>query len=418
MQNFQSSIDLYFALLREAESEGNNPEKDDVKRILESMKGELIVRGNSPLLDLCLHECEIFCEENNISFQKNERLKFLEIQEIESPKKISVCSARAMILFLALYISGSSLDETLDRYFTGIFTDYTVEDKSDLNMERISFEVSKIDEEIQAQREKKHEEIISPSDSKAEEIVSQAEAEAEAEEIVGQAEAEAEKPVSQAKAEAEEIVSQAKAEAEEIVSQAKSEAEEIISRATQNARDIRTRAYDEAERESARGRKEYIDSETEKHNQEYESSKQKLKQEFDLVKNSLLQANTVMKQLEEAAHETDSMKAFNSLSELFNLVADLRESEFKISQQKEDEDIRRTVANLDEILSMITIILSDYGINAIISSPGDSYSPKYHAVKNAGLNFNGATVKKSVRTGFAFGNQVLQKEQIEILIND
>lgn len=65
---------------------------------------------------------------------------------------------------------------------------------------------------------------------------------------------------------------------------------------------------------------------------------------------------------------------------------------------------------------MIIEYMAEYGIQSISSMPGDKFSPKYHTIGTGNQQFDprSASIKVSKRTGFLWGEQVLQKEQVEI----
>ena len=101
---------------------------------------------------------------------------------------------------------------------------------------------------------------------------------------------------------------------------------------------------------------------------------------------------------------------------MFNLIADSKESAFDLARQNRDQDLENTAYNMDVFLDMIIEYMEEYGIKPIVSSPGDKFSSKYHTtgVSNQQFDPRSTFIKASRRTGFLWGEQVLQKEQVEI----
>ena len=105
----------------------------------------------------------------------------------------------------------------------------------------------------------------------------------------------------------------------------------------------------------------------------------------------------------------------NTYIELFNLILDNLRSHEPKAKAAQSQDYYNAVANYEDYLDTIVDTLADFGIEEISSNEGSPFDGKIHDVKNT-RNFSPkfATVKKSLRTGFRYGDLILQKEQVEV----
>ena len=87
-----------------------------------------------------------------------------------------------------------------------------------------------------------------------------------------------------------------------------------------------------------------------------------------------------------------------------------------LARENNDQNLENVAYNMDVFLDMIIEYMAEYGIQSITSMPGDNFLPKYHTVGISNQQFDprSASIKVSKRTGFLWGEQVLQKEQVEI----
>ena len=141
-----------------------------------------------------------------------------------------------------------------------------------------------------------------------------------------------------------------------------------------------------------------------------------------VLQQTLKEINSQMKQVGEQSRKLDAIiteesirKAHINLIELYNLIADTRDSQMKRVSDTQNEDLKNSVFNLDVFLDMIEEYLADYGIVTISTEPDTAFNATYHAVPQTmkGYNLQSLVVRSSVRKGFAWGNQVLQKERVE-----
>lgn len=140
------------------------------------------------------------------------------------------------------------------------------------------------------------------------------------------------------------------------------------------------------------------------------------------LQQTLQEINTQMKLVGEQTRKLDTFvteesirKAHINLIELYNLIADTRDSQMERIHDTQNEDLKNSVFNLDVFLDMIAEYLADYGIVTISTEPNSTFNATYHAVPQTMKDYNPQSliVRRSVRKGFAWGEQVLQKERVE-----
>lgn len=143
---------------------------------------------------------------------------------------------------------------------------------------------------------------------------------------------------------------------------------------------------------------------------------------LDLQK-KLQEINMQMKQVSEQTRRIDSFltedsvrKAHINLLELYNLIADIRDSQKIMAEETQNVELETSAYNLEMFLDMISDYLAGYGIRTISTEPGAAFNVTYHAVPRMMKVYDPKTlvVSRSVRNGFAWGEQVLQKEQVEV----
>jgi len=101
--------------------------------------------------------------------------------------------------------------------------------------------------------------------------------------------------------------------------------------------------------------------------------------------------------------------------DLFNLIADNFDSHAPKAEQSQNRDYRAAVDNCKDYLEMIIDALAEFGVDEISSADGTPFDGKIHDVRNTKMfSPRLATVKKSLRPGFKFGERVLQKEAVEV----
>jgi len=101
--------------------------------------------------------------------------------------------------------------------------------------------------------------------------------------------------------------------------------------------------------------------------------------------------------------------------EIFNLIVDNFAWHAPRAEAAQNKNYYDAVENYKVYLEMIIDALADFGIEEISSNDGAKFDSKIHDVKNT-KNFYPptATIKKSLRAGFRYGNLILQKEEVEV----
>ena len=137
-----------------------------------------------------------------------------------------------------------------------------------------------------------------------------------------------------------------------------------------------------------------------------------------------------MNGLEQKVTSENTRRASSQLLDLFNLIADYRDSvisamnELPESQdgsgtdinERDAEDEREVmIDNLLAFMDMISEYLDEYGVSTIRSESGTPFDGKYHEAEGSGMfDPRRAVVGCSLRRGFCWGGQVLQKERIRL----
>lgn len=137
---------------------------------------------------------------------------------------------------------------------------------------------------------------------------------------------------------------------------------------------------------------------------------------FSEVRVALQEANDRMRRIEESVSTAMARKVSLQFLELFNLIADTKESTLALARQNMDVDLEKAAHNMGVFLDMIAEDLLSHGVRSVVSQPGGSFLVKYHEQVNGDPQFDprNAVVKASIRMGFLWGDRVLQKERVEI----
>ena len=105
----------------------------------------------------------------------------------------------------------------------------------------------------------------------------------------------------------------------------------------------------------------------------------------------------------------------NNLIELYDLIYDGFNYHNPRGRTSGDLNYCNSVANYQVYMDVITDALADFGVEEIKSIPADSFDGRIHEVRNTS-NFTPriSTIKTTVRSGFRYGDIVLQKEWVEV----
>lgn len=395
-----SAFDLYNAYGRKILSSEYRLKKSDVEQLLECIKRELLIAGRSSLIDVACLSCKNFFLTHRMPVYKFEPASFL-ISDLGRYEKIPAFDAWYIIIFLSGYLTSGEIAGDIERFLPYFFDGYkpkpTRPGELREALQKIDAEVRKCRGEmydfcssrsVDPEGSSLHESVPAVDKKRAEDYLATAKADIEKEKVA--------------------ILDSARKQAEK-------ERQEIIDAAYEEEKKIIQRASAEAEKKISISKKRIAEAIEENQNN-FAMEAQLLQQGFSEVRSALFTANDMIKKLEDTVSESSIRKASNQLLELFNLIADTKDSTIDMARESDDQSLENAAYNMDVFLDMIIEYMAEYGIRPIASVQGDKYQPKYHAAGNGNQQFDprSALIKASKRTGFLWGEQVLQKEQVEI----
>lgn len=400
----KSSMDLYneFAKIAAARKlfSGYRLKKSDVEQLLECIKRELIISGRSPLIDAAYFSCESYFSTHRMPGCKFVTTSFV-VSDSGAYERIPTFDAWYIIIFLSGYLTSGEITGDIERFLPYFFDGYKPKPTRPGELREA---LQKIDAGVRGYRKSMYDfcssRSVAPERSSSHESVPTADKK-RAEDYLATAKADIEK-------EKVAILDSARKQAEK-------ERQEIIDAAYEEEKKIIQRASAETEKKISIAKKRIAEAIEENQNN-FAMEAQLLQQGFSEVRSALLTANDMIKKLEDTASESSIRKASNQLLELFNLIADTKDSTIDLARESDDQSLENAAYNMDVFLDMIIEYMAEYGIRPIASVQGDKYQPKYHAAGKDNQRFDprSALIKASKRTGFLWGEQVLQKEQVEI----
>lgn len=417
MRTEPSSLDIYNKIPREFSFSRTKPTVKHVEDLLETMKAELIISSYSPLLDASFNECSYYCSNHRIATIKFDANNYY-ITEMRRRSVLPTFDAWQFPILLSDYLNGSLSANTIENllpYFGGNYV------PKDPDPRRVLQAFKAIDTLIVELRQKMYtgmpvnsmdSKSVIPKDFVITELVKQEiadkvktlmmEAEEEKKSIIAQAHV-------QAESEAREIVESARRQGE-------SEKQSVLDAAQEQANKIIHNASVIADKKIAEAKKRVLDFSANKRLSEYASEHDSTEQCFSAVREALVKANESIKLLEDSVSENITRKAYTQLIELYNLIADTKDSTFSLALQTNSQDLENAAYNMDVFLDMLVEYLADYGVQTIASFQGDAFSAKHHTLEKTGIQFDprNARISRSLRNGFIWGEQVLQKERVEI----
>jgi hypothetical protein len=395
----KTSIDLYGALAREVSYRRYRLEKSDVEQLLNYIKQELIISNRSSLIDAAYLSCRLFFSSNRVPVYKFEPSSFF-ISDSDRHTEIPAFDAWYIIILLSEYLSGA-ITEDIERLLPYFYGNYVPQNPRSSVFHKA---LQKIDAGIFECRKIMYSHYSSEIDATPKGLSSH---DSVAVAHTKQADNHSAAVTEDVEREKEEIIDLARKQAEE-------ERQRIINAANEEAVRIIQRASFEAEQKISTARKKIIETINNRGQSAIEA--EQLQRGFSEVRSALLKANDMIKNLEDTVSESSIKKVSSQLLELFNLIADTKDSTVDLARKNNDQNLENTAYNMDVFLDMIIEYMAEYGIQSISSMPGDKFSPKYHTIGTGNQQFDprSASIKVSKRTGFLWGEQVLQKEQVEI----
>lgn len=148
------------------------------------------------------------------------------------------------------------------------------------------------------------------------------------------------------------------------------------------------------------------------------SPRQELRIEDSLaeLRSALMDTNAQMRKLEDSILESGRDETIRQLLELYNLIADSRDSALELDRKTKKMDPQGTARNLNEFLKMIAGFMSSYGVTVHTGAPGDPFNTKTQEVRYGPAQYDpkSAVISASLRSGFVQGDMVRQKEWVQL----
>lgn len=417
MRKELTSLDNYNKFSKRFGGVRTKPTVKDLENLLESMKSELIINGYSSLLDASFNECVNYCATQRIATIKVEIANYY-FSDLSKRRLLPTFDAWHFPILLSEYMNGAASLNVLEKLLPYFWSDYAPNEPDP----RCLLQAFKtIDALIVENRRKmymrvsensKNSNCVIPKDYVVTELVKQeigdkvkillTEAEKEKKAIIARANL-------QAESEARKIVEATRKQSER-------EKQELLDSAQQQANKIINNASVIADKKIAEAKKRVLELSVDKRLGEHDAEHDSTDQYFSAVREALVKANESIKLLEDSVSVGVTRKAYTQLIELYNLIADTKDSTFSLALQTNSQDLENAAYNMDVFLEMLVEYLADYGVQTIISFQGEAFSAKHHTLGKTEIQFDprNARISCSLRNGFIWGEQVLQKERVKI----
>ena len=360
---------------------------EDLEILLRTIKSELIINSNSPLLDIAYNEC--------VNYLANQGLAMIEFEgdniyffEQKRRSIIPTYDAWQIIVLLSDYMCDDLSSKDLEKALPCFRRNY-VPRPAYPNVLLKALET--IDKQTVELRRKIYDDFIGKNDN----INNKTGNDIVITELV-------KKEIGD---KVQSFIMEAEEKKKAIIAQAEVRASEIIDNASLNA-----------ERKIAEANKRAIAVTAKKKSLEYEAEQQNIEQRFGEVREALVKANESIKCLEDSVSESVTKKAYTQLIELYNLIADTKDSTYTLAIQSNSKELENASYNMDVFLDMLVEYLADYGVRPIVSFQGECFSAKHHLLAKTETQYDprNASIARSIRNGFIWGEQVIQKERVEI----
>ena len=464
MSKLESSIELFNYLAKKCCEENCALAKGELEQLLGLMKQELFVSGCSSLMNAIGSASPLFLLGANPKYKPT----CFYLSEPDKDVDNSSFDVWGLVTLFAQYMRDDSIVEDIDTLLPNIFVKKNAPEET--KEDELLHALESIDGELRSQREKMYKLCFSASGNVSEAMVSNevnseadikdsdmsprkssdidsegapiisapnrleieqsadvngedgpqpADDNAEDEQgqvIIDDAEKEGQIIIDAAVKEGQVIINDAENQGQTIIDAAENQGQAIIDAARKEADRIIQHAIIEAENKISNANKRLAQSVGKEWVDIYAEGQKQLQQSFLELKESLRLANEKIRIMENSISEDTISKITAQFLELFNLIADSKESAFALAYQKNDPDLENAAYNLDAFGDMIVEYLADYGIQPLASALGDPFSAKHHEIINGKQQFDprNVVVKASKRRGFIWGEVVLQKERVEI----
>ena len=416
MRTEPSSLDVYNKITKEFSFGRTRPTVKDVQGLLETMKAELVISSYSALLDASINECSYYCSNHRIATIRFDTNNY-RLTKMRG-RVLPTFDAWQFPILLSDYMNGSLSTSNIEKllpYFWGNFVPKNPAPR------RLLQAFKTIDTLVLELRRKmyagmpmncKDSRSAIPEDFVITELAKQ-EIAGKVKTLMMEAEEEKKAIIAQARVQAE---SEARDIVESARRQGESEKQPVLDAAQEQANKIIYNATVIADKKIAEAKRRALEHSANKRLSDYATEHDSTEQCFSAVREALVKANESIKALEDSVSENITRKAYTQLIELYNLIADTKDSTFSLALQTNSQDLENAAYNMDVFLDMLVEYLADYGVQTIASFQGDAFSAKHHTLEKTGIQFDprNARISRSLRNGFIWGEQVLQKERVEI----
>ena len=193
----------------------------------------------------------------------------------------------------------------------------------------------------------------------------------------------------------------------------------ILKKAKEEANNIIEKANRIFEQRIAEARKRIVVFSNENRLKSNFESQKQINDNFNMVRDALLRTNETFKKLENSINVRFTEKVFTRFLELYNLIVDTRNSMSKKAINNSNAELEMIIHNLNIYLDMIVEYLADFGVKTICTSPGNKFSVRDHELvgDNNQCDYRALIVRKSLRNGFVWDEQIIQKEQVYAEVN-
>lgn len=402
MRTEPSSLDIYNKIPREFSFGRSKPTAKDIEGLLETMKAELVISSYSALLDASFCECVYYGTTQRIGTLRYEASNYY-FSETRRRSGLPTFDAWQFPILLSDYMSDSLTVSHIEKLLPYFWGNYVPKDP---DPRRLLQAFKTIDSLVIENRKKMYAGTAGSSQPRSTAIPEDF---VITELVKKEIESKVQVLMTQAESEASEILESARRQGE-------SEKQALLEAAQQQAEKIIFNATLTADKKIAEAKKRVLELSAGKRLDEYHAERDTTEQHFAVVRDALVKANESIKLLEDSVSEGITRKAYTQLIELYNLIADTKDSTFSLALQANNQDLENAAYNMDVFLDMLVEYLADYGVQTIASFQGDSFSAKHHTLGKTGIQFDprSARISRSLRNGFIWGEQVLQKERVEI----
>lgn len=417
MKTEPSSLDIYNRITREFSFRRTKPTVKHVEDLLEAMKAELIISGYSPLLNASIYECINYCSNHRIATIKFDPSNYC-LKEMRRRSVLPIFDAWQFPILLSDYMNGILSANTIEEILPYFGRGYLLKNPEPKHLTQAFMTIDTLVVEL---RQKMYtgmpvnsvdSKIVIPEDLVITELAKKEIAD-KVKTLMMEAEEKKNTIIAQARVQAE---SEARKSVELAQRQGENEKQRILDAAQEQADRIIDKASNIAYEKIAEAKKRILDLSANKRLNEYANEHSSTEKFFFAVREALVKANESIKCLEDSVSESVTRKAYTQLLELYNLIADTKDSAFSLALKTNSQDLENAAYNMDAFLDMLVEYLADYGVQTIASSQGDAFSAKHHTLGKTGVQFDprNARISRSLRNGFIWGEQVLQKERVEI----